>query len=339
MNGTIGLTTMGLAAAMLVCGATMVQTAAADPVVMGYVPSEKGLEATLNAADLTPYSHLMIAFANPDASGAWSAGDALACMPDGVGGNVTAAGLRAAVVKAHAGGQKVLLSIAGGILPSCAGDWAALARSGKRDTLVASLAALTDTYGFDGVDVDIESATLTQLVADNDYVPLVAALAKAMTARHKLLTAATASYVGGMVPLKALPYFDYVAVMAYDDTDPGHEHSPYAKARADIDFWLGRGVPKDRLLLGVPFYGYGYGTYQPTYAYRDLAAQFGDAAAGDVLGQVCATCSYVTYNGPATLTQKAQMAKKKAGGVMVWEISQDAPDGTLIKAVTAGLEN
>ena len=316
--------------------------AAAAPVIIGYVPSEKGLETTLNGADLTPYTHLMIAFANPDADGAWLKGDNLACMPSpDNGANVTTASLHAAVAKAHEGGRKVLLSIAGGILPTCAGDWAGLAAPGKRDALVKSLAAVVEAFGFDGVDVDIESTTLTQLVTDNDYVPLVAALSKVMKAKGRLLTVATASYVGGTVPLKALPYFDYVGVMSYDDTEAGHEHSSYTKARAEIDFWLGRGVAKDRLVLGLPFYGYGYGTYQPSYAYRDLVSQFGAdaAAAGDVLGQVCATCSYVTYNGPATLTQKAQLAKKKAGGVMVWEISQDAPDGTLIHAVQAGLAN
>lgn len=312
---------------------------AAAPVVIGYVPSEKGLETTLNRVDLSPYSHLMIAFANPDASGAWQVGDHLACMPDTVGANVTAVSLHTAMTKAHAGGQKVLLSIAGGILPSCAGNWSELAAAGKRDALVKSLAAVVDAYGFDGVDVDIESATLTQLLNDNAYVPLVAALSKAMKAKGRLLTVATASYVGGTVPLKALPYFDYVGVMSYDDTTPGNAHSSYAKARAEVDFWLGRGVAKDKLILGVPFYGYGYGSYQASYTYRDLVAQFGAeaAAAGDTMGQICATCSYVTYNGPAILTQKAQMAKKKAGGVMVWEISQDAADGALIKAVQAGL--
>ena len=323
-----------------VLGMMTVFPAAAAPVVIGYVPAEKGLATTLDSVDLSPYSHLMIAFANPDASGAWQTGDNLACMPSATS-NVTQAELHAAVAKAHEGGRKVLISIAGGVLPACAGNWADLAASGKRDGLVKSLSALVDAYGFDGVDVDIESTTLTQLIGDNDYVPLVAALSKAMKAKGRLLTVATGSYVGGTVPLKALPYFDYVGVMSYDDTDAGHEHSPYTKARADIDFWLGRGVARDRLVLGVPFYGYGYGTYQPTYSYRDLVTQFGadTAAAGDVLGQACAGCSYVTYNGPATLTQKAQMAKKKAGGVMVWEISQDAPDGALIHAVQAGLTN
>ena len=335
------MTSWKILVATAALGLGMALPAAAAPVVIGYVPSEKGLEATLNSVDLSPYSHLMIAFANPDASGAWLSGDSLACMPDTAGVNVTAASLQAAVAKAHAGGQKVLLSIAGGILPSCAGNWSELAGNGKRDALVKSLVAVVDAYGFDGVDVDIESTTLTQLVTDNTYVPLVAALSKAMKTRGRLLTVATASYVGGTVPLKALPYFDYVGVMSYDDTTAGNEHSSYTKARAEVDFWLGRGVAKDKLVLGLPFYGYGYGSYQGAYAYRDLVAKFGAdaAAAGDIIGQLCATCSYVTYNGPATLTQKAQMAKKKAGGVMVWEISQDAADGALIKAVQAGLAN
>src|SRR6185437_14383078 len=70
----------------------------------------------------------------------------------------------------------------------------------------------------------------------------------------------------------------------------------------------------------------------------DIAAEFGaQASAGDVIGQMCAGCSYITFNSPATLTEKARWAKAKAGGVMVWEIFDDTPDGTLIKAVHAGL--
>src|SRR3546814_20237139 len=40
---------------------------------------------------------------------------------------------------------------------------------------------------------------------------------------------------------------------------PGAEHSPYAGARRDLDLWLARGVARERLVLGLPFYGYGFG--------------------------------------------------------------------------------
>src|SRR3546814_2821448 len=85
-----------------------------------------------------------------------------------------------------------------------------------------------------------------------------------MKARGKLLTCATASYEGGMIPVTSIPYFDLVNVMSYDAIGPswgeaGAEHSSYAMAARDLDLWLARGVARERLVLGVPFYGYGFG--------------------------------------------------------------------------------
>src|SRR3546814_8636879 len=88
-----------------------------------------------------------------------------------------------------------------------------------------------------------------------------------MKARGKLLTCATASYEGGMIPQSSIAYFDLINVMSYDAIGPswgeaGAEHSSYAMAVRDLDLWLARGVARERLVLGVPFYGYGFGGAQ-----------------------------------------------------------------------------
>src|SRR3546814_10487168 len=149
-----------------------------------------------------------------------------------------------------------------------------------------------------------------------------------MKARGKLLTCATASYEGGMIPQSSITYFDLINVMSYDAIGPswgeaGAEHSSYAMAVRDLDLWLARGVARERLVLGVPFYGYGFGGAQANWSYRELAAAHSkDATNGDVIGERCAGCRYITHNSPATIAKKARLAAKKAGGVMVWELSQ-----------------
>jgi GH18 family chitinase len=106
----------------------------------------------------------------------------------------------------------------------------------------------------------------------------------------------------------------------------------------DLDLWLARGVARERLVLGVPFYGYGFGGAQANWSYRELAAAHSkDATNGDVIGERCAGCRYITHNSPATIAKKARLAAKKAGGVMVWELSQDSPDHALTKAIGRGL--
>ena len=214
-------------------------------------------------------------------------------------------------------------------------------RPAARAAVVRNLVALVDAHGLDGLDVDIEGVLLTQIDKQGDYTPFIAELGAAMRARGKLLTCATASYEGGMVPVSSIRWFDLVNVMSYDAIGPtwgkaGDEHAPLSQAQRDMALWRARGVPRDRLVLGLPFYGYGYGTYRPNYTYREIAAEFAGAR-GDVVGERCAGCSYVTYNGLDTLRRKAVLARDEGAGVMVWEITQDTEDARLIRAVNAVL--
>src|SRR3546814_11933831 len=112
----------------------------------------------------------------------------------------------------------------------------------RRAATVAALVILGDTQGLDGVDIDIEVQLLTEIDRAGDYTPFIAALSDAMKARGKLLTCATASYEGGMIPVTSIPYFDLVNVMSYDAIGPiwgeaGAEHSSDARAARELDLW------------------------------------------------------------------------------------------------------
>ena len=146
------------------------------------------------------------------------------------------------------------------------------------------------------------------------------ALAEALHARSKLLTAATGSYPGGMVPDSSLPYFDLIGVMSYDQVGPtwgtpGGEHSTYAQAEADLALWIGKGVPASKLALGMPFYGRGFGTYRQSWNLAGRSRRsFGDGQLkSDVVGQRCGGCSYITYNGFPTLERKARAGRRLGG--------------------------
>jgi GH18 family chitinase len=253
---------------------------------------------------------------------------------------VTLAEFDAAIAAAKAAGAKVLISLGGGTIPGCSGDWAELLKLATRPAVVRNLVALADTHGLDGIDVDIEGVLLTEIDKAGNYTPFIAELGAAMRARGKLLTCATASYEGGMIPKASVPWFDLVNVMSYDAIGPswgqaGAEHSSFDQARRDLALWRKRGVARERLVLGVPFYGYGFGDFRSNHAYRDILAEHGAAAADDVIGKRCAGCSYITHNGPATLARKAALAQTDAAGIMVWEITQDTDDSALIQGMTA----
>ena len=326
-------TRRGLAA---LAAAFIAAPAGAGAVVEGYLPSHRGLDTTLAAIGVAPYTDIALSFINPDANGRFVNGAAMACMTDRFLVPLPTATLHAAVTPVHAGHARAIGALAGANLPKCAGDWGQAIAAPNRAATVAALVALADAQGLDGLDVDIEADLLARLVKSGEYTPFVRDLGRALHAHHKTLSGTTASYVDGTIPLSSLPFFDRVEVMTYDDDVHGTEVATMGQFRSDLYFWLGRGVPRDKLVLGLPFYGHGYGTYNYSYGYRDLATAFGSQP-GDLIGQLCATCSYITFNGPATIAQKAALAAAKTSGVMVWEMSDDTADGVLTKAMEAGL--
>ena len=328
---------------ILVLSSTVAATEQRRPVVVGYLAAFKGLDLSIERTDQSAFTHYNLSFANPDADGRFVRDGRMTCMGDETGANLSVDALRKTVGRLQARGAKVLISTAGGVVPDCSGDWKALLAPDRRAATVAALVDLADTLDLDGVDIDIEGQLLTAIDRAGDYTPFIAALSKAMKARGKLLTCATASYEGGMIPISAAPYFDLVNVMSYDAIGPGWgpagaEHSSYAMAARDLDLWLARGVARERLVLGLPFYGYGFGGEKANWSYRELAATHGiNATKSDVVGDRCTGCRYITHNSPATIEKKARLAAEKAGGVMVWELSQDSQDHALTHAIARGL--
>ncbi|RYD43593.1 MAG: glycosyl hydrolase family 18 [Sphingomonadales bacterium] len=328
---------------ILVLSADSATARSPRPVVVGYLAAFKGLDLSIERTDRSVFTHYNLSFANPDGDGRFVREGRMTCMGDETGANLSVDALRKSVARLQAGGAKVLISTAGGVIPGCSGDWKALLAPERRAATVAALVALSDTLGLDGVDIDIEGQLLTDIDRAGDYTPFIAALSEAMKARGKLLTCATASYEGGMIPIDSIPWFDLVNVMSYDAIGPswgppGAEHSPYAMAERDLDLWLARGVAPDRLVLGMPFYGYGFDGENANWSYREIAAAHGkDATNVDVIGKLCSGCRYITHNSPATIEKKSRLAAAKAGGVMVWELSQDTPDHALTKAIERGL--
>ena len=290
------------------------------------MPAWKDLRSTVGGTDLSRLTHINIAFLNPDLSGKVTADGSLPCMSGATPEDITYL-----VEQAHRAQVRVLVSLGGGVLPACAGDWKALLQPPSRQRLVDDLIQFVADFQLDGIDVDLEGALLTAIDDAGNYVPFIEALAAGLEPAGKLLTCATASNEGGMVPVGAIPWFDIVNIMSYDAIGPGwglagSEHSTYEQSLAHIDTWRRRGLTREKLVLGVPFYGYGFGgPYRAGYAFREIVDEFGPSAAdADLIGTACAGCSYITYNGAATIRRKTQLALQQGSGVMIWELSQDA---------------
>ena len=301
-----------------------------ETLVVGYLPGYRGLVSHLEHIGLEQLTHLNLSFANPDATGELINNDKLLCMAGKSTANVSGDEIRIVVERAHQVDVKVLMSVGGGIIPQCSGDWHNLLQTDNRQNLVTKLIHLVDEFKLDGLDIDLEGILLTQIDNAGNYTPFIQALSAELKQRNKLLTTATASYVGGMVPVSSIEYFDMVNIMSYDAIGPswgptGTEHASYQQAEEHLLLWRQRGVDKNKLVLGLPFYGYGFGSYAGEHSFKEIVTLFGQQAANkDVIGSACASCSYVTYNGIATIRAKTALALQHGGGVMIWEVTQDA---------------
>lgn len=277
-------------------------TTASNKRIVVYIPYWSFSYARTNTLDLDKVTHVNLAFVNPDSNGDFS-------FPD-----VSSAAVASLVADARAKGVKVLMSIGGAGATVKYDDWIT---ADNVQALTNRMINCMLRYKLDGIDVDLESERIT-----SDYNRLIESIRNSLPDEDMLLTAAVQKYTGGRISDASLSYFDFINPMAYDLSgpwNPGGQHSSYAFAVENLEYWnITRGVPAGKVCLGVPFYGYNFAIDNGQYvSYRDIIASDPDGLSPyDVSGETY-------YNGINTIEAKTALAQNY-GGIMVWEISQDA---------------
>jgi len=199
------------------------QNVFAQTKIIGYLPVYKGLFDNTHQSQLDKITHLNIAFLNPDKQGVFRKDGSLTCIYTQNQQLLSEEELRNTIVKAQKSGVLVSMSIGGASVSKSCGNWRSLLKDDKRQTVKNNLLELVDSFNLDGLDVDIESKLLMSIVNDDNFLPFVQSLSFELKKRNKLLSAATGSYQGGMIPKETLPYFDYVSLMSYDAVGPSWE--------------------------------------------------------------------------------------------------------------------
>lgn len=284
--------------------------------VVGYMQTWEIEEGDAKNYDMAKINYLNIAFYIPNQDGTFSP---IQNIDD-------------VIASAHAAKVKVLLSLGGGSTPSYITSFLAPA---ARAAFIDSLMNLVAVHNYDGIDIDLEGDRI-----NSNYEGFVADLSAAVKAKGKLLTAAIATWERDSFTDTALSYFDFVNVMSYDKTgpwdpsDPG-PHAPYGMAESDLNYWgTTRGITKDRLNLGLPFYGYGFGAgVRSNYNYNQIAGSYPDAYRRDQV--TVAAGGTIYYNGVPTIKKKCVLAWQRTGGVMIWDLLSDVPTGkeSLLNAI------
>ncbi|HEX2877089.1 MAG TPA: glycosyl hydrolase family 18 protein [Polyangiaceae bacterium] len=282
-----------------------------------YLPDYRGALSTwATQIDFSRMTYLNLCFAEVDAAGNVSYADP---------------GLDAFVAAAHAKGVKVCMAIGGATVIENGGVYATVLQDGMRDTLVNKLGEFAANHQLDCIDVDLEGNGVNQY-----YEAFVTSLASKLHAQNKEMTSAVSSWFGDKITDKAIQAFDFINVMAYDLHNPGGSTQPVQsssieEATAEVEYWTNRGLAKNKAVFGVPFYGYKWaGSKGEALTYAEILSQNAAAATED---KVTLGSSTVYLNSRTTITAKAKLAKTY-GGIMVWELGQDAPgDASLLKAI------
>jgi chitinase len=236
---------------------------------------------------------------------------------------------------------------------------------------------------FDGIDIDWEYPNACGLSCDtsgpNAFRNLMAALRQRFGSGNLVTAAVTAdATAGGKMDVTdyagAAQYADWINPMTYDffgawaPTGPTAPHSPLYAIPGNAQSQAGfntdaairklrtKGVPSNKLLLGIGFYGRGWsgvtqsapggsagqaapGTYEAGVDdYKVIKTRC--PANGTVAGTAYAKCGdqWWSYDTPSTIGGKMTYAKTNGlGGGFFWELSGDTTNGELISAMRSGL--
>lgn len=282
--------------------------------VIGYLPYYS--TDYLEKIDFTALTHLNIAFTNPDSSGNLSNG-------------ISDETMRKIVKKCHENGVKAVASFGGGAISST--NYNNLMRGNPEGItrFNETIINYCKEYELDGVDIDFEF--IASSPAWEYFEDWMIALKKECDKNDLILSAAVASWYTDNISDKAMDCFDYIMLMAYDNNADSENHSTYDYAKYELEYHVNKGIDKHKLILGVPFYGYSYTSsgemdWNSAASYRyiiskDLTAKNKDFSGG------------YSYNGVPTIKKKCELSKEY-GGIMIWELSQDA-DGanSLLKVI------
>jgi chitinase len=267
----------------------------------------------------------------------------------------------ALVNRTHQAGAKVILVVGGDLAAATQGFSAMVADPAARRRFVDNLMALVDQHGYDGVDLDWESP---QSAADRSNLNLLVAELRAALGPDRSLSICLPADAGTAqwFDLATLtPQVDWLSAMTYSlhgaawSAHTGHNAGLYAPTGAaplhpsgelTVDsaraYYRGRGVPAEKLFIGLPFYGERFDTASAMYQtvrtpsggsidyrqvlpllsggwqpYRDPEAQVPYLIRAGAPG-------VVSYDDPMSIEAKCGYAAQEGlGGVIIWHLGKD----------------
>lgn len=247
----------------------------------------------------------------------------------------------------------------------------------KRTEFCQSVKSLLDQHQMDGVDIDWEYPTQS---ADNETgadpsdtrnFNLVLKELRETLGNTKIISFASSSSAKYVDWATAMKYLDYVNVMTYDmGAAPDGHNSPLHKSAKfnqrswdeSIDAHVKGGVPKNRQVMGIPFYGKaeknpasGTKIFDYSVKYYEIPdilekGKYKGAALARPVTRIWEPTSMVpylqdaagknvlSYDDPDSVLAKGSYIKANGLlGAMFWEYRYDTPDHAMNKAAVTSI--
>jgi hypothetical protein len=193
-----------------------------------------------------------------------------------------------------------------------------------RRAFVKNLTDFCVKNNIDGVDFDWEFPS--GVAESSSYVALLKETRAAFSPHGMLVSVALYPFPD----LNVEPYnvADRIHIMSYDR---GARHSTLEQAIKDVEFFVTAGIPKDKIFLGMPFYGRTMSGPSNSFAYFEIVENYYPLPETNEVDNIF-------FNGRNLVQQKACYARDAGiGGVMIWELGQDSLSGfSLLRALYQG---
>ena len=245
--------------------------------------------------------------------------------------------MKSVIRAAHNNGVYAMLSLGGGDGGS-AFSQALLNESSRKKIADQSLDLMT-SLKLDGIDVDFEHWDYAASAENTRRCEALEALLKDLRSRMPsgtLLSIASASgymrhngYRSSMTQ-----YLDFISLMIYNDS--GNWASSAVGPHSGWNFYVesvqrarSMGIPDAKIIPGIPFYGMRFpSATNPVGAtsitYSAIVDQYPGAEDKNAV-----TEAFIYYDGKPIVAQKSQyVVAQKLGGMMFWELTQDAGEAS-----------
>ena len=208
-------------------------------------------------------------------------------------------------------------------------------------------------YGLDGIDIDWEyptqnSAGISSSPNDTENFTLLMRDLRQALGKKRWLTLASVGSAQYIDFKSCVQYLDLVNVMAYDMGNAPYHHA--ALYRSKIVNWncaseaveahRKAGVPNNKIVLGMPFYGRGEDGQYMKYRDRDkqtLKEIWSNTSKASFLADEKGNL-VIGFESPRSIAMKCAYIKEQGlRGAMYWEYADDNERGDLQRAVWQGV--